>query len=275
MCAVLDVHPSGYYAWQKAPQSQREKDDKYLLGFIKQFWLESGCIYGYRKIYKDMRAIGEQCGKHRVARIMREEGLQSQRGYKKRKQAYMAGEPSTIAPNLLNREFDVDKPNQAWVTDITYIRTYEGWLFVAVVMDLFSRQIVGWSMSQSINTDLVLDALTMATWRRRPKEAVVVHSDQGCQYTSYDWRSMLETNGMVASMSRKGNCHDNAVAESFFQLLKRERVRRKIYQTRDEAKQEIFDYIEMFYNPVRRHGNNNDLSPVEYEKSYFMKLQSV
>jgi putative transposase len=161
------------------------------------------------------------------------------------------------------------------VTDITYIRTYEGWLFLAVVMDSFSRQIIGWAMSDKINTDLALDALVMAVWRRKPKTQVVVHSDQGCQYTSYDWLSMLNLHNLVPSMSRRGDCHDNAVAESFFQLLKRERIRRKIYPTRDAGKKDVFDYIELFYNPIRRHGNNKDLSPIQYERNYFMKLQSV
>ena len=274
MCRVLGVHPSGFYAWLHEPKSQRVKDDEYLLGFIKQFWLESGAVYGYRKIYKDMLAIGEQCGKNRVYRIMREADIQSQRGYK-RKAHYSNGEVSTIAPNLLNREFDVTEPNKVWVTDTTYIRTYEGWLFLGVVIDLFSRQVVGWSMSERINTDLVLDAITMACWRRKPKAEVLVHSDQGCQYTSYDWRSMLEANNLTASMSRRGNCHDNACAESFFQLLKRERIRRKIYRTREEGKRDIFNYIELFYNSTRRHGNNDDLSPRDYEQNYFLKQQSV
>lgn len=274
MCIALNVHPSGYYSWLNEPKSQRDKDDEYLLGFIKQAWLESGCVYGYRKIYKDLIALGEECGKNRIYRIMRSANLASQRGYK-RKAHYSSGEVSTVASNLLNRGFDVETPNKVWVTDITYIRTYEGWLFLAVVIDLFSRQVVGWSMSERINTDLVLNAITMACWRRRPKEEVIVHSDQGCQYTSYDWRSMLEAHNLTASMSRKGNCHDNACAESFFQLLKRERIRRKIYRTREEGKADIFNYIELFYNPVRRHGNNNDLSPMEFEKNYFMKMQGV
>src|SRR5690554_1382738 len=205
---------------------------------------------------------------------MRAADLQSQRGYN-RKTHYSTGEVSTVAPNLLNREFEVSEPNKVWVTDITYIRTYEGWLFLGVVIDLFSRQVVGWSMGDKINTELVLNALTMACWRRKPKAGVLVHSDQGCQYTSYDWRSMLEANNLIASMSRRGNCHDNACAESFFQLLKRERIRRKIYRTREEGKQDIFNYIELFYNSTRRHGNNNGLSPADYEKKYFMKQLGV
>lgn len=274
MCRVLNVHPSGFYAWNDNAKSQREKDDEYLLGFIKQFWLESGCVYGYRKIHKDMLSFGEKCGKNRVYRLMKLAGIQSQRGYK-RKANYSGGELSTVAPNLLNCEFDVTEPNTVWVTDITYVRTYEGWLYLGVVIDLFSRQVVGWSMSDRINTDLVLNAITMAIWRRKPKGNVIVHSDQGCQYTSYDWKSMLESNNLTVSMSRRGNCHDNACAESFFGLLKRERIRRRIYRTREEGKADIFNYIELFYNSTRRHGNNNDLSPMEFEKNYFMKQVSV
>ncbi len=274
MCRVLKVHPSGFYAWQVKPNSKREKDDEYLLGFIKQFWLESGCVYGYRKIYKDMLSVGEKCGKNRVYRTMKSAEIQSQRGYKRRVN-YNGGELSTVAPNLLNRELDVSEPNTVWVTDITYIRTYEGWLYLGVIIDLFSRQVVGWSMSDRINTDLVLNAITMAIWRRKPKGNVIVHSDQGCQYTSYDWKSMLETNNLTVSMSRRGNCHDNACAESFFTLLKRERIRRKIYRTREEGKANVFNYIELFYNSTRRHGNNNDVSPMEYEKNYFVKQQGV
>jgi putative transposase len=274
MCEVLQIHPAGYYAWLHEPKSQRGKDDDYLSAFIKQFWLESGGVYGYRKIYDDLVAIGEQCGKNRVLRLMRIAEISSERGYKRRNH-YPMGEPATIAPNLLNRDFNVDEPNQAWVTDITYVKTAEGWLFLAIVLDLFSRQVIGWAMSDRINTELVLDALVMACWRRRPKQKVIVHSDQGCQYTSYDWRKMLDQNGLIASMSRKGNCYDNAVAESFFQLLKRERIRRKVYPSREVARQDIFAYIEMFYNPVRRHGSNGNVSPAEYEKSYFKQLESV
>ena len=231
-------------------------------------------MYGYRKIHKDILTAGERCGKHRVYRLMKAEGIQSQRGYKRRTR-YTTGDVSTVAENLLDREFNPAAPNQAWVTDITYIRTYEGWLFLAIVIDLYSRQVVGWSMSERINTDLVLSALTMAVWRRRPKQEVIVHSDQGCQYTSHDWQSMLDAHHLKASMSRKGNCHDNACAESFFSLLKRERIKRKIYRTRNDAKNDIFNYIELFYNSTRRHSNNDDLSPMEYEKNYFRKLVGV
>lgn len=247
----MNVHRSGYYAWINQPKSARQRDDERLLGLIKQFWLESGCVYGYRKIHRDLREHGETCGSNRVARLMKKAGLKAQVGYKKPR--FNGGKSAILAENLLNQEFDVQDPNQVWVTDITYIRTYEGWLFLAVVIDLFSRQVIGWSMQPKMHVDLVLDALVMAVWRRKPKNEVLVHSDQGSQYTSMDWQNFLKSHNLVCSMSRRGNCHDNAVAESFFQLLKRERIKRRIYKNREEGRQDIFNYIEMFYNPVRRH----------------------
>ncbi|MBY0242802.1 MAG: IS3 family transposase [Burkholderiaceae bacterium] len=274
LCKMLEVHPSGFYAWCLQPESARAKEDKRLLGHIKQSWLESGAVYGYRKVSDDLRELGERCGINRVHRLMRSAGIRSQTGYSKRKWK-SGGPPSIVAPNLLQRQFDVEEPNRVWVTDITYIRTYEGWLYLAVVLDLFSRQVIGWSMGARIDTDLAMNALLMAVWRRRPENTVMVHSDQGSQFSSYDWRNFLKEHNLEASMSRRGNCHDNAVAESFFQLLKRERIKRKTYATRDDARQDIFDYIEMFYNPKRRHGGNERLSPVEYEKRYFQRLKGV
>ena len=270
---MMQIHPSGYYAWLKQPTSARQIENARLLGLIKQFWLESGCVYGYRKIHKDLREIGETSGKNRVARLMKQEGLKSQVGY--RKPRYKSGKVAILAENHLKQDFDVKEPNQAWVTDITYIRTYEGWLFLAVVIDLFSRQVVGWSMQPKMHVDLVLNALLMAVWRRKPKNEVLIHSDQGSQYTSSDWQAFLKAHNLVCSMSRRGNCYDNAVAESFFQLLKRERIKRKTYRDRDEARQDIFNYIELFYNPIRRHGYNDDLSPAEFEKRHFKKTASV
>mgnify|MGYP000218105444 FL=1 len=177
--------------------------------------------------------------------------------------------------NLLQRQFSTKTPDQAWVTDITYIRTHEGWLYLAVVLDLFSRRVIGWSMQSRITKELALDALLMAVWRRNPLSTVTVHSDQGSQYTSYDWQNFLREHSLKGSMSRRGNCHDNAVAESFFQLLKRERVRRHVYATREGARSDVFDYIEMFYNSKRRHGFNDLLSPVEYEKRFTKRLVRV
>ena len=180
-----------------------------------------------------------------------------------------------MAPNLLEQQFGVVTPNQAWVTDITYIRTHEGWLYLAVVLDLFSRQVIGWSMQSRMDRELAINALMMAVWRRNPKAPVIVHSDQGSQFSSHDWQAFLKAHNLSASMSRRGNCYDNAVAESFFQLLKRERIRRKIYLNREDARRDVFDYIELFYNPKRRHGYTNGLSPVEFENQYFNRLKSV
>ena len=273
LCRLLEVHPSGYYAWCKTPRSAREIEDERLTGLIKQFWLESGGIYGYRKIHRDLRDIGERCGKHRVRRLMKQVGLRAQVGYRRPRQK--SGPASVVAPNRLQQQFNVAQPNEAWVTDITYIRTHEGWLYLAVVVDLYSRRVIGWSMQSRIKKELVLDALLMAVWRRKPSTMVTVHSDQGSQYTSHDWQEFLQVHGLQASMSRRGNCHDNAVAESFFQLLKRERIKRHIYSTRDDARTDIVEYIEMFYNSKRRHSFNDLLSPVEYEKKFTERLVSV
>lgn len=267
----MSVHPSGYYAWKASPHSIRTREDQRLLGHIKQAWLESGGVYGYRKVYADLQAQGECCGKHRIARLMRQEGLRSQTGYHRRPGHC----PAVVALNHLQRRFTADEPNKAWVTDITHIRTHEGWLYLAVVLDLFSRQVIGWSMQSRIDRELVLNALLMVVWRRQPKQEVLVHSDQGSQFSSYDWQDFLKAHRLMPSMSRRRNCHDNAVAESFFQLLKRERIKRKTYHDREEARRDIFDYIEMFYNPKRRHGSANGLSPVEYEKQYFQRLTSI
>ncbi|MGJ7249076.1 IS3 family transposase [Morganella morganii] len=273
LCRVLDVHPSGFYAWFKQPYSQRHQVDLRLTGQLKQFWLESGCVYGYRKIHLDLRDSGQQCGVNRVWRLMNRAGIKAQVGY--RSPRAHKGEVSIVSPNRLQRQFNPDAPDERWVTDITYIRTHEGWLYLAVVVDLFSRKIIGWSMQSRMTKDIVLNALLMAIWRRNPLKQVLVHSDQGSQYTSHEWQSFLKSHGLEGSMSRRGNCHDNAVAESFFQLLKRERIKKKIYGTREEARSDIFDYIEMFYNSKRRHGSSNQMSPTEYENQYYQRLRSV
>ncbi|EJO8274528.1 IS3 family transposase [Salmonella enterica] len=273
LCRVLDVHPSGFYAWLQQPHSQREQANQMLTGQIKQFWLESGCVYGYRKIHLDLRDTGQQCGVNRVWRLMKRAGIKAQVGY--RSPRARKGEDSIVAPDRLRRQFNPDAPDERWVTDITYIRTHEGWLYLAVVVDLFSRKVIGWSMQPRMTKEIVLNALLMALWRRNPQKAVLVHSDQGSQYTSYEWQSFLKSHGLEGSMSRRGNCHDNAVAESFFQLLKRERIKKKIYGTREEARSDIFDYIEMFYNSKRRHGSSDKMPPTEYENRYYRRLESV
>jgi len=179
------------------------------------------------------------------------------------------------APNRLQQQFKVARPNETWVSDITHIRTHEGWLYLAVILDLYSRRVIGWSLQLRIKKELVLDALLMAVWRRKPTKKVIVHTDQGSQYTSHDWQAFLKAHDLQASMSRRGNCHDNAVAESFFQLLKRERIKRHIYPTRDNARSDVVDYIEMFYNSKRRHSFNDLLSPAEYERRFTDRLVSV
>ena len=274
LCRALDVHPGGYYAWQRQPESAREIEDKRLSGQIKQYWLESGGHSGYRYIHEDLLEANIDCGRDRVLRLMRAAGLRAQRGYKAPR-GYCSDTVHPAAPNLLDRQFEVEAPNQWWVSDITYIHTHEGFLFLAVVMDLFARNIVGWSMSPRVTDDLILDALTMAYWRRRPGGRVMLHSDQGSQYTGRRCKKLLKTLNMKPSMSRRGNCHDNAVAESFFANLKKEKIRRIKYKTREDARHAMFNYIEMFYNPMRRHTHNDRVAPAVYEQRYFENLESV
>lgn len=199
-----------------------------------------------------------------MARLASIAGIAAQIGYKRRPGRY-GGKPAVVADNTLDRQFEVGAPDRGWVTDITYIRTHAGWSYLAVVIDLLSRRVVGWSMQSRMATNLALQALLAAVWRRKPKQMVMIHSDQGSQFTGGEWQSLLGKQNLIASMSRRGNCHDNAVAESVFQLLKQERIRRRTYLTRDAARQDVFDYIEMFYNPISKHTNNGMLSPVDYE----------
>lgn len=274
MCRMLSVHPSGFYAWMKNPLSKRAKEDMRQTELIKQAWEESGKVYGYRKLHDDLMDQGERSCPNRVARLAKLAGIRAQIGYKRRPGKY-GGKPSLVFDNTLNRQFDVDAPDTVWVTDITYIRTYEGFAYLAVVIDLYSRRVVGWSLQNRQTTDVVLQALLMAVWRRKPKNTVLIHSDQGSQFTSVDWASFLKDHNLVHSMSRRGNCHDNAVAESFFNLLKRERIRRKIYKTRQEARRDVFNYIEMFYNPKRKHAKNGMLSPIEFERQQNINKEGV
>jgi len=255
MCRVLLVHFSGFYAWLKKPLSRRAVEDARQTDLIRRAWTDSGRVYGYRKLHDDLRDQGETCSQNRVARLASLAGIVAQIGYERRPGRY-GGKPAVVADNTLDRQFEVDAPDTVWVTDITYIKTHEGWSYLAVVIDLFSRRVVGWSMQSRMTTDLALQALLSAVWRRKPKQKVMIHSDQGSQFTSKEWQSFLGKHNLDASMSRRGNCHDNAVAESFFQLLKRERIRRRTYLTRIAARQDVFDYIEMFYNPNRKHTNN-------------------
>lgn len=262
---MMNVSRSGYYAWLIRPPSQRAIDEMRLLKLIEQSHEASGRIYGSPRILCDLREVGERCSENRVARIMRKHKIRAQRGYKK--PGYKYTKPAVAAPNRLGQQFTVEKPDTAWVTDITYIRTYEGWLYLAVVMDLFSRKIIGWSMKSTLAKEIVLDALLMAIWRRSPSGEVIIHSDQGSQYSSDEWNRFCAEHDLVTSMSRRGNCYDNAAVESFFSTLKKEKIRRHIFITREKAKAELFDYIEVFYNRARRHQHLGNISPEAFEQA--------
>ena len=264
MCRVLRVHFSGFYAWLKNPLSDRAQEDIRQTELIRQAWADSGKVYGYRKLTDDLRDQGEHISENRVARLASLAGIAAQVGYRRRSGRY-GGKPAIVAENRLEQQFHASQPDRVWVTDITYIKTHEGWLYLCVVIDLFSRRVVGWSAQSRMTTDLALQALLMAVWRRKPAAQVMVHSDQGSQFTSREWQTFLHQHNLKPSMSRRGNCHDNAVAESFFQLLKRERIRRRTYPTRNDARRDVFEYIELFYNPKRKHTNNGMLSPVDFE----------
>jgi len=269
MCRVLKVQRSGFYKWLLTPKSNRHLEDEKLLVEIKHFFGESDSNYGSPRIHRDLREAGVRCSKKRVERLMRLGNLRAIRTYKQRHRRYF--KPSVLSPNLLERQFSAEAPNEKWVTDITQVRTHEGWLYIAIVEDLFSRMVVGWSMQSSMGKDLVLDAVLMAVWKRRPHKDVLIHSDQGSQYGSDAWKRFCNDHGLVTSMSRRGNCYDNAAMESFNGTLKKERVRGRIYGTRNEAKTDIFDYIEMFYNPKRRHSYLGNVSPMKFEE---LKMQA-
>jgi len=264
LCRVLRVSRSGYYAWLSRPPSQRAIENARLLTLIRESYEASGRTYGAPRVLCDLREVGERCGKNRVARLMKRHKIRAQRGYKK--PGYKYTKPAVAAPNRLEQQFTIEKPDTAWVTDITYIRTYEGWLYLAVVMDLYSRKIIGWSMKSTLAKEIVLDALLMAVWRRSPKHEVIIHSDQGSQFSSDEWNRFCAEHKLVPSMSRRGNCYDNAAVESFFSSLKKEKIRRNIFKTREKAKAELFDYIEVFYNRARRHLHLGNISPDEYER---------
>jgi len=261
MCRILKVSRSGYYDWVDRPLSNRARDDERLLVLIRASHTASGGIYGSPRVTADLRETGERCSKNRVARLMRLNEIRGITGYKTPRPLF--AKPSLLMPNRLQRQFTVGRPDEAWVTDITYIRTWQGWLYLAVVIDLFARKVVGWSMKPTLAKEVVLDALLMAVWRRRPTEPVIVHSDQGTQYGSDAWYRFCISHNLKPSMSRRGNCWDNAVAESFFSSLKKERIRKQIYRTRDQARADVF----MFYNRRRRHSHLGDVSPEAFEQA--------
>jgi putative transposase len=267
MCRMLEVSPAGFYEWHCRPPSQRSLEDARLLPMVKTSFAASDSTYGAIRVARDLRDWGERCGKRRTGRLMRLASLRARPKRRRRPEDQGLRPEHAIAPNVLDRQFEADGPNKKWVADFTYVWTAEGWLYVAAVLDLYSRKVVGWSMSSTMTAQLVTDALLMAIWRRGKVMDLLHHSDQGSQYTAEDFQRLLADQGVTCSMSRRGDCWDNAVMESFFSTLKRERVyRREQYATRDEARADVFDYIERFYNPRRRHSTLDLLSPDQFEK---------
>jgi transposase InsO family protein len=262
MCRALRVSPSGYYAWRVRPESTRARYDRELTRVIRRLHAESDGTYGSPRLHVELVAEGHRCGRAKVARLMHTAGL---KGCPKRRFRVTTQRGLAPAKNLLEQDFSAAQMNERWASDTTFIWTGQGWLYLAVVMDLYSRRIVGWSMSRRNNRHLVLNALNLALGQREPGADLIHHSDRGAQYLSDDFQLLLKRNGITCSLSDKGSCYDNAVVESFFATLKRERVKRRKYRTRDEARADIFDYIERFYNRERRHGYVGNISPVEYE----------
>lgn len=267
ICDMLGVSRSGFYAWSDRVECARATHDAILVLAIRASFVLSDRTYGARRILRDLHAEGHTVGLHHVQRLMRANAMRARP--RRRALPMDTGERSVhaIAPNLLDRDFTATAPNQKWVADFTYLWTLEGWLYVAVVLDLFSRRVVGWSMQATMTAQLVTDALLMAVWRRGAPPSDLAHSDQGSQYTSEQFQRALDALGIVCSMSRSGNVWDNAVMESFFSTLKTERTARKQYATRDAARADVFDFLEHFYNPIRRHSTLGYVSPIDFERA--------
>ncbi|RLB65605.1 MAG: IS3 family transposase [Deltaproteobacteria bacterium] len=255
---------SGFYAWQSRPESERARENKLLLTEIERIYERHRQVYGSPRIHAELKDEGYEVGHNRIARLMQVAGIQAKRRRPFRKTTD-SDHRFPVAPNLLNRQFDVDQPNRVWASDITYIATQQGWLFLAVVLDLYSRRVVGWALSNRIDSQLTRSALTMAVGRRQPGKGLLHHSDRGLQYATPPYQKLLERHGMISSMSRTGNCWDNAVVESFFSSLELELLDHREFKTRDEARTAVFDYIEAFYNRERRHSYLGYRSPADYE----------
>ena len=266
MALTLKVSPSSYYAWLNRKPGQHELRDAELLLEIKQIFEEKRKLYGSPRIYKVLRRTNNICSRKRVARLMRENGLVA-RQKRKFRVTTDSSHDFPVSPNLLKRNFSVNSPNRIWVSDISYIWTDEGWLYLCIILDLFSRLAVGWAIDSHIKSELAIKALDMAVTHREPDEGLVFHSDRGVQYASKDFREKLKSYKMIQSMSRKGNCWDNACAESFFSTLKIEEVFQKKYKTREDARRSVFEYIAVYYNRERSHSFLDYRSPVEYEES--------
>jgi transposase InsO family protein len=265
MCKTLEVSRSGFYAWLGREESDRAREDLRLTALIQGIFAESRGTYGVPRVYRALQQRGQRCSRKRVARLMQAAGLRSKTKRRFRVKTTDSKHGHPIAPDLLGRNFSASGPNQVWVSDITYIATDEGWLYLASTMDLFSRWIVGWSMSSTLHAAVAVDALSMAIDQRQPAHGLIHHSDRGVQYACSEFRAALHASGLVASMSRKGNCYDNAAKESFFHTLKTELVNHEHYRTREEARASVFDYIEVFYNRQRIHSTLGYLSPSDFE----------
>jgi putative transposase len=266
LCNALGVSRSGFHAWLNRTPSARSRSDEVLGQRVKASFVASDRTYGARRVWHDMLAEGFACGLHRIERLMQLQALRARPRRRRLPKDEGDRQMPSIASNILDRQFEAERPNQKWIADFTYIWTAEGWLYVSAVIDLFSRRVVGWSMSATMTAQLVADALLMAVWRRGKPRELLHHSDQGSQYSSEQFQRLMADSGIVCSMSRSGNVWDNAAMESFFSSLKTERTARKIYRTRNEAKADVFDYIERFYNAIRRHSTIGYLSPVEFER---------
>jgi len=267
LCAVFAVSRSGYYAWAKSPGSARTRQDRELCAKIALVHRQSRETYGSPRITIELRTQGEKVGRHRVARLMQEAGLRGRQKRRYRVRTTDSCHAHPIAPNRLATQPVPTRPNRVWVSDLTYVPTDEGWLYVAGVLDRCSRCLVGWAMGSTLDTAVPLAALLMALRQRKPARGLIHHSDRGVQYASADYRAALATHGLVASMSRKGNCYDNAAMEAFWSSLKNELVHRRHFTTRAEARTAIFDYIEAFYNRTRRHSSLGYHSPLDYEST--------
>lgn len=263
MCKVLRVSRSGYYRWQK--QSEQKDNQKLLRNDIRRVFIESRKSYGSPRVYRQLKSEGIRCGRHRIARYMQEDDLVARRRNKYKKPVSKQ-RIKPIARNILNRKFNIEKKNSVWVSDVSYFWTQSGWIHLAIVMDLYSRKIVGWSMGNRVDKELSQSALKMAILNREPSQNLMHHSDQGVEYTNRDYQKLLKHNKMNISMSRRANCYDNAVAESFFKTIKSELTRNQKFTTLDEARSAIFEYIEVFYNRKRMHSTLGYLSPAEYER---------
>jgi len=267
LCRVLGVSPSGFYAWVQRPPSKRDQADTQLLGQVRRIHERSRCTYGAPRVLAELQATGTHVGRKRVARLMRTAGLAGRRPRRFRRTTIPAAAPAAQPPDLVRRQFTSPGPNQLWVADITYVRTWEGWLYLAVVLDAYSRRVVGWALADHLRTELAASALTMALANRRPPPGLIHQSDRGGQYLSGTYIGLLAAHQALSSVGRPGTCWDNAVAESFFSTLKTELLYRAVWPTSQQARSAIFDYIEGFYNSRRRHSRLGYLSPADYEST--------